>query len=220
MNAEFVKKIVEAKKLFKPISYDKTGNFKNKYASIDAIMQSIFEGLSSQGLSVHFSNQTIDLYQKPWLLMTAHLTDGVNELTTSIQLPLDKALSSPNPIQQIGSNLTYGRRYTVSCLLNLTADDDLDGQNLEDREEKPARELGERPSVIKPKVEKEEPKEKTHREYVIDISNYIKIHGRSSVASTLNILEDDIEEIKSWNLKEVQGAVEALYLLLGPLQKS
>jgi hypothetical protein len=215
MNVEFMKKVVEAKKLFKPIGSDKIGNFKNKYASLDMIMQSIFEGISSQGLSVYFTNESIELYQKPWILITAHLTDGTNEISTSVPLPLEKALTSPNPIQQIGSNLTYGRRYAIGCLLNLTIDDDLDGQELEDRMEKPAKDANERPSVIKPKIESVE---KNARDYAMDVFHYIQIHGRPSVASALNILEDDIPEIKSWNLKQLKDGVDALFMLLGPLQ--
>jgi hypothetical protein len=219
MNLEFMKKVVEAKKLFKPITFDKTGNFKNKYASLDTIMQSIFDGLASQGLSVHFTTVTVELFQKPWIFMTAHVTDGVSEITSSVHLPLDKALSATNPVQQIGSNLTYGRRYTVSCLLNLTADDDLDGQYLDDRSDKQNKDTSDKPAMkFTSKVEAKI--EKTARDYAMDVFNYIQIYGRPSVASALNILEDDIPEIKSWNLAQLKDAVDALFMLLGPLQKT
>jgi hypothetical protein len=60
---------------------------------------------------------------------------------------------------------------------------------------------------------------KTLRDYVIDISNYIQIHGRASVASALMIAEEDIPKIKTWNLDQLKEAVDALFMLLGPLQK-
>jgi ERF superfamily len=214
-----IPKIVEAKKLFQPFLKNRKA-YKYNYADLDELVSKSSEGLSSQGLVVYYTIDTILIGDKHWLAINAHLSDGENEMTTTVKLPIEKLINAQNPAQEIGGVITYGRRYAFCALFNITAEEDTDAvdQSSDDFREPHKRPLPANQTPIKTAM-KDAPKEKTHRDYVVDISNYIKIHGRPSVASSLNILEDDIEGIKGWNLKDIKDGVEALYMLLGPLQQ-
>jgi hypothetical protein len=213
-----IPKIVEAKKLFHPFLKNRKA-YKYNYADLDELVSKSSEGLSSQGLVVYYTIDTILIGDKHWLAINAHLSDGENEMTTTVKLPIEKLINAQNPAQEIGGVITYGRRYAFCALFNITAEEDTDAvdQSSDDFKEPHKRPLPASQTPIKIAV-KEEPKEKTARDYAMDVFNYIQIHGRPSVASALNILEDDIPEIKSWNLKQLKDGCDALFMLLGPLQ--
>lgn len=109
-----IAKLIEAKKGFKPIAKSATNpHFKNRYMTLDDIVEAVSEALASQGL-VLFHSQTESG-------LRTILTDGKDSIESFY--PIRSGLTD----QQLGSALTYGRRYSICCLLGIVADEDDDG---------------------------------------------------------------------------------------------
>jgi hypothetical protein len=114
------KALVLAKSEMEAPTKDKTNpHFKSKYADLASLKSSYQGALTKAGLSV---------------VSALGLKDTVLTLTTTV-VHADTAefMASDFPIpaglkaQEIGSAVTYGRRYNVSCLLDIVAEDDDDG---------------------------------------------------------------------------------------------
>jgi len=93
--------------------------FKSKYASLDTIWDTIRKPLSDNGLSVC---QTLDN------------ESGINMLDTTLMHTSGEWISGSmilNPVkddpQGLGSAISYGRRYSLSAILGIVADEDDDG---------------------------------------------------------------------------------------------
>lgn len=91
-----------------------TPRYKFRYASLDAIMEAVTPTLSKHGLAI---TTRIDCD----ILITDLMHVAGGSLTSKAKIP------DGNSIQELGSYLTYLRRYSVTCLLSLTADEDDDG---------------------------------------------------------------------------------------------
>jgi hypothetical protein len=94
--------------------------FKSKYADLDAVWDTIRKPLSSNGLSV--IQTTYDQNDKIYLETMLLHTSG--EWVKSY-LPINAKESSP---QAIGSAITYARRYAMSAMLGVSADEDDDAE--------------------------------------------------------------------------------------------
>ncbi len=121
--------LVASQKSIKAIAKDSVNpHFKNRYASLDAMVESVRPTLASHGLAVvqgatspitdtdgalcGFAVETMLVHQSgEWLLNSAIM-------------PLTKI-----DAQGAGGAMTYGRRYGLSALLSLATDDDDDGQS-------------------------------------------------------------------------------------------
>lgn len=95
------------------------GNYKFAYATLDTILDHIRAPLSENGLSV---TQAIDLAGERPVVRTM-LMHSSGEWLESVT-PL---IGNTNKPQEFGSAVTYARRYALSAMLSLTADDDDDG---------------------------------------------------------------------------------------------
>jgi hypothetical protein len=107
-----------------PVAKDATNpHFKNKYASLDAIMEAVRPLLAVNGLSIvqggggPVSNVEGTVTGVSVETMLVHASGEY--LSATITLPLDKGTA-----QAVGSAISYGRRYGVSALLALSTDDD------------------------------------------------------------------------------------------------
>ena len=95
------------------------GQFEFKYATLGAIYKAVRPALSENGLSI------------------VHLVDGP-ALVTVLQHSSGESISSTIPIgeprewKEYGSALTYAKRYAVSGLLGVAADDDTDASMLDE----------------------------------------------------------------------------------------
>ena len=116
------------------------GGFEFKYATLGAIYKAVRPALSENGLSI------------------VHLVDGPT-LVTVLQHSSGESISSTIPIgeprewKEYGSALTYAKRYAVSGLLGVAADDDTDASMLDDRgpsTAEPARRRKPRQPVVRP----------------------------------------------------------------------
>lgn len=95
-------------------------HFKNRYASLDAILDAARPVLSKHGLA---------LSQEPVFddgkagVVTRIIHAGGESRESTLLLPL-----RDQSAQGVGSALTYARRYAVSSVLGIAADDDDDGE--------------------------------------------------------------------------------------------
>jgi hypothetical protein len=113
---EIYKSLLEAKKEIGKVSKNaKNPHFKNTYADINALIEAVEPILLSHGLIL-----IQPITENKVVTRLIHAESGT-ELTSEIDLPIGS-----NP-QQLGSAITYYRRYTLQSLLSLQAEDD-DGQ--------------------------------------------------------------------------------------------
>jgi hypothetical protein len=102
--------------------------FKSKYADLNALREVIREPLAANGLSVvQFarSTQAGELVEVETML--AHASGEF--LRDTLSLPVGRKYDKegnplPVDVQSIGSAITYARRYSLSAILSLAADDD------------------------------------------------------------------------------------------------
>ena len=94
-------------------------HFKNKYADLAAVIDAIRVPFANNGLSV---TQTTMLSVHGLILLTTlrHAEGGT--IVSEYPLP-----ASATP-QQLGSALTYARRYSLSCMACIAADEDDDAE--------------------------------------------------------------------------------------------
>jgi hypothetical protein len=94
--------------------------FKSRYATLASIMDAIRAPLARHGLAI-----THTLASQPGgVVVGTALLFGEERLGTEILMPLPQNATP----QAVGSAITYGRRYGVSALLAVVADDDEDGE--------------------------------------------------------------------------------------------
>jgi hypothetical protein len=109
--------LVKARAAIKHPSRNKVNpHFRNRYADLTAVLDAVIPAFTENGLAI---TQMMDGKQLVTLL--SH-TSGEYISTTS-EIP---AYSNA---QQLGSALTYLRRYTVQALAGISADDDDDGND-------------------------------------------------------------------------------------------
>lgn len=114
--------VAEAKALIKPVTRNRTGNNKTKYADLAAYAKEVDPILAQFGLSYRYSSRQDDRIHITCIL--SH-RDGHNEETTLSSAP--DGSGSKNSIQAIGSAVEYLKRYTLTLALGLSsemADDD------------------------------------------------------------------------------------------------
>ena len=96
---------------------------RSKYARFEDINEAVKPVLQKHGFAVNFKTDTTGGTVKVTGILTHR--EGHRE-TTDMTLPVDVS-GSKNPVQAIGSSVSYGKRYVMEALLNLTSrgqDDD------------------------------------------------------------------------------------------------
>jgi len=126
-----MKKLIEFKKLGLIIEKDSENpHYKSKYASLDNIISLIQPALSELWLMISHSYLLIEWIQ--YLETTILDVESKEEIKT--KLPILGAVD----MQKLWSALTYARRYNISCLLDLSTEDDDDwNKTLPNKELKP-----------------------------------------------------------------------------------
>jgi hypothetical protein len=136
--------VVAAAADLQPVMKDATNPaFRNKYATLDAIMEQVRPVLAAHGLAVlqGVVHPETENGKVTGLAVETRLLHRSGEwISSMVTLPVEKSTA-----QGAGSAISYGRRYGLSALLGLTAEDD-DGNAASQRpESKPAQA---RPEVI------------------------------------------------------------------------
>ena len=102
------------------IPFDRTNpHFKSKYASLAAVIDTVRKPLADNGLSY---TQTMEI-RDGGLVMVTTLRHVTGQCVVS-EYPLPVAAKP----QEMGSALTYARRYSLSALACIAADDDDDAE--------------------------------------------------------------------------------------------
>lgn len=125
-------RLEKARAAFKPIHRTAEvarGNFSYRYAPLDEVMSAITPALHEAGLAI---TQTVVSLDGHLMLLTRLYApaEGLEPcLTSTVPLGLDGQGMSP---QAVGAAITYARRYGLSVLLGLVAEDDDDAQSAEE----------------------------------------------------------------------------------------
>lgn len=112
--------LLSAKKKISPPSKNKKAMY-GKYADLEAVLQAVERPLADEGLVIVQSGTSHE--GQPYLqTRLVHVETG-QELTSEIPL-VSKDQNDP---QKLGGSITYARRYGITALLSIVADDDDDG---------------------------------------------------------------------------------------------
>lgn len=114
-----------------PTIHKTAKSYTNQYAPLDEVLSIVTPALSAQGLTFsHIFEPQAE--GQPLLVCTLHHVSGE---TLVSKLPL-VVQQGKHATQDVGSAITYLKRYTLLALLGLTADVDTDG-NLDEPKTKP-----------------------------------------------------------------------------------
>jgi len=114
MSNNIYKKLNEFKKLVSKVKKDSTNPFfKSKYATIESVLETIEEPLNKTGLGFYQVVKDMNLET------ILYDTESDDKLVSSVPL-----LIANKDMQQLGSALTYARRYGLVALLGLEQEDD------------------------------------------------------------------------------------------------
>lgn len=112
--------LAKAQSVMKSAPFDRTNpHFKNKYATLASVIDTIRVPLAEQGLSY---TQTTELREGGFVLVTTLRHASGQWVQSEYPLPM-----GVRP-QELGSALTYARRYSLSAIICIAADDDDDAE--------------------------------------------------------------------------------------------
>lgn len=114
-----------------PVIHEDTKGYNYTYANLNTIFDTIKPLLEKHGLSF---TQLLDGKNLKTVLF--HIESG-ETLEGSVEIETDVKLASMNHYQVFGSAITYFRRYSLSCMLGLITDKDIDvkGERVEKLQE-------------------------------------------------------------------------------------
>lgn len=113
--------LVQAKSKFDPIHKDKhakIGTYSYSYADLASVLDAITPALSANGLALV---QPLTFDGSVMVLETRLLHTSGQWIGGTYPVPM------ASKAQELGSAITYGRRYSITALLGIVADDDDDG---------------------------------------------------------------------------------------------
>ena len=116
----------------------KEGKLKRKYADLTAMIDAVRKVLPKHGLSIA---QIVLPSEGVAHVRTMLMHESGQWLASECRMPYDNT-GSKNAIQSMGSAITYARRYSLSALVGVVADDDDDGEGAwrrDDDREQPRR---------------------------------------------------------------------------------
>ena len=104
-------------------------HFKSRYADLAGIRDTVTPALSANGIAVV---QAIGSSDGSLAVITRLVHSSGQWFESSFPI-----IGDVNKPQAIGSAITYGRRYTLSAIANISADDDDDGEQAQEQGSKP-----------------------------------------------------------------------------------
>lgn len=111
---------VKAQAAFEPIVFDKENpHFHSKYASLTAILKATKPALNANGIGITSRTRIVGEI----IVVETFLVHKGKKFVRA-EWPVGKLHTLP---QQLGSALTYARRYALQSILGVAADDDDDG---------------------------------------------------------------------------------------------
>lgn len=123
MSTDNNKEILKALAAFQnevPVIHQETEGYNYTYANLNTIFETIKPLLKTHGISFY---QSLD--GKNLKTVVFHIESG-ESIEGSVEIETDVKLASMNHYQVFGSAITYFRRYSLSCMLGLITDKDID----------------------------------------------------------------------------------------------
>ena len=160
LNASFVKALGELRNVAKNAV---NPHFRNRYASLDAILDDVRPILAAHNLGI--SQEPLFEDGKAGVV-TRIIHESGESRESTLLLPIKDQTA-----QGVGSALTYAKRYAISSILGITADDDDDG------------ELASKPAVAKPIIKAEAPKAKPEKAKEAIVAELIEISNKAIEAA-------------------------------------
>ena len=154
MTSELTKALVEFHKSVGTI-HKTAKSYTNQYAPLDQVLSVVTPALSKAGLVVTQTFEPDSEKSEPVLITTLRHVSG--ECIES-KLPLI-IVKGKNALQDLGSSISYSRRYALLAILGLVADVDTDG-NAEQPTPAPAETKAEPSPTPKPRAAKKAPEPK------------------------------------------------------------
>lgn len=113
--------LLKAQANFSVIEKKRKG-YNYRYADLAETLQAIQEPLTANGLSLIHQVEVIEARE---VLVTKLMHSSGQWISTRMPL-FYKATEKVNPMQAFGSAITYSKRYSIGCLLNLAAEEESD----------------------------------------------------------------------------------------------
>lgn len=117
----FYNALIAAKRNIKPPKKNKKAAY-GRYADLEAILDAIEGPLADQGLVI---SQAVDMDVNGNPFLRTDLCHAETGITIDSKVPL--LMKRENDPQALGGSITYARRYGITALLSIVADDDDDG---------------------------------------------------------------------------------------------
>jgi hypothetical protein len=144
--------LAKAQGAFQPIEKNRSveiamktgGKYRFRYADLEEIMAKTRPALSANGLALV---QCVEQTQTGPLLTCRLLHANGGSLLSEVQLPAARDLGDP---KAFGAAITYHRRYLVTAMLGVAADDDLDEDGQEMQPQQRQQSAGQKPAVATP----------------------------------------------------------------------
>ena len=171
---ELAPALAKAQADFPPIEFDAVNpHFKSRYATLAAIRKAVQPVLGANGLS---TIQSLDDSEPGQVTCTTRLLHQSGQwVECSVRVPTGK-----DNAHGVGSAITYGRRYTLSAILGVVADDDDDANGAVEAKPKPAK-----------RADKSSPIEDKLAQSILE-----KVREKIEAASTEDELQAVIENAK------------------------
>lgn len=151
---ELATALAKAQGEFKPIEKNRAvvittksgGQYHFRYADLEEILTKTRPALTANGLALI---QTVEIKENV-LVLTCKLLHAAGDMITS-ELPIPSAKEMAADPKAFGAAITYFRRYMVTAMLGVAADDDLDedGQGT-DHPPATGKPSGQKPAVTQP----------------------------------------------------------------------
>lgn len=189
------------KEMGKLVKDSQNPHLKNKYASLAAVLETIREPLNNNGLVLYQSATTVDDGTNMDVVVNSALihAESGEMVSERIMIPLTK-----NSAQEIGSAITYGRRYLAIAMCGLAPEDD-DGQAATDAQRKPQQQ-----AVRPPSAQRQQAPQAQHRRVDTETGEITNNVNPFDDAPTEGPNDDELAILSTWkNPQDAQAwAVE------------
>jgi hypothetical protein len=189
--------LAKAQAAMQAAKFDKTNpHFKNKYASLAAVIDAVRKPLADNGLCY---TQTTEIREGGLVLVTT-LRHGGQWVASEYPLP-----TAAKP-QELGSALTYARRYSLSAIACIAADEDDDAEGARNEGQTIQRRRPRQPDqaqTVAPPVHPETGEVSPHKITAADAMTW----GAAFVAAVN--LAKDAGEVNQWLADNAEG-IDAL----------
>lgn len=107
---------------------------KNKYADLNSVIESVKLLLADNGLSYVQMPNTPPIEYGPAIGLTTRLMHSSGQwIEETYTMPMPSEERGKSMMQVAGSAISYARRYALSAMLGIVADEDSDGNGQQDR---------------------------------------------------------------------------------------